>query len=126
MRSIKPGRGPSLGGAVAGIAVAIGGVCWIVFAGSMGAPLPFLAFGVVFVLMAVGGSIYNFYNAGAKNRFSAFDITEEGEEVDPLERKRPAASGGLPGRKHPGEFCPFCGKPAERDHDFCPHCGKDI
>ena len=52
MYSIKPGRGPSLMGAVGGIAAAVFGVVWIGMAMSMGAPAPFALFGVVFIVVA--------------------------------------------------------------------------
>lgn len=47
MKSVKPGRGPSMMGGFGGIFAAIFGVFWIGGAASIGAPAPFLLFGVV-------------------------------------------------------------------------------
>ena len=136
MYSIKPGRGPSLMGGVAGIIVAAFGVIWTVVATSMGAPPLFALFGIVFVLATVAGAIYHFYNAGARNRISHFDITTDREESDPiadaLGHTRPPRPSTSPRstdadpRQIPGDFCPYCGEPAEPHYDFCPKCGKDI
>ncbi len=59
MRSIKPGRAPSMMGGVSGIAAAVFGVIWIIFALSIGAPWFFALFGVVFIFVAIAGAIYN-------------------------------------------------------------------
>ena len=79
MRSIKPGRGPSMMGAVGAIGAAIFGVFWIGMAISMGAPIIIPAFGVIFIGMAIAQAVYNYKNATSKNRYSAFDITDEQE-----------------------------------------------
>ena len=156
MYSIKPGRGPSAFGAVGGVFAAIFGVIWIFAAASMGAPGVFVLFGMVFVLFAIAGVVFNFLNATQRNRMSTFDITEASEEPDPIARslgygprgKRPASrrtrSVGRaqlrqkpPVKRQPpeptgakrrfdGDFCPYCGKRVERDYDFCPGCGKDV
>ena len=134
MYSVKPGRGPSLMGGVGGIVAAVFGVIWTGAALSMGAP-PFMAlFGVVFVLAALGGALYNFFNAASKNRLSNFDITTGAEESDPLAdalghtpaaKDRQATSAGTP-RRIAGDFCPFCGAKVEASFAFCPKCGKPI
>ncbi len=128
MKSIKPGRGPSMMSAVGSIAAGVFGVFWTIGAASMGAPGFFVGFGVVFILLAVGLAIYAFYNATAKNRMSAFDITEHGEEPDPLDPnarmgERPAAraDAGAPER-----FCPYCGAPTEGDYAYCRACGRKL
>ena len=145
MYSIKPGRGPSLGTALGSLAAAVFGVIWMVGALSMGAPLIFMLFGVVFVIFAIGQGIYHFYNATSRNRFSTFDITADHEESDPLAdamghtRRRSSRStrttqsrvdelldNQTSPRQHPGNFCPYCGAKAKDDFDFCPACGKDI
>jgi len=134
MYSVKPGRGPSMMGVIVGIAVAIFGVIWTIGAASTGAPGGFALFGVVFVIIAIVGVIYNFYNATQKNRMSTFDITTGSEESDPIAQ----ALGHTPDphitekptndnpRKFKGGFCPFCGAKVNPDFDFCPKCGKDI
>lgn len=138
--SVKPGRGPSLMGGIGGIIAAGFGVVWMITASSMGAPGPFVAFGVIFILVALGGAAYNFYNAGSRERMSTFDITRPGEEGDPIARvlgheettepeqfsSRSAQASAAPIRKIPGEFCPYCGKKVTADFDYCPQCGKDI
>ena len=83
MKSIKPGRGPSMMGGIMGIAVAVFGVIWTVIAASMGGGL-FAIFGVVFVIVAIVNTVYNFKNATGKNRYSTFDVTTDEEEPDPL------------------------------------------
>ena len=134
MYSVKPGRGPSLMGAVGGVVVAVGGVIWIVIASSIGAPGVFVLFGVLFVFMAMAGVAYNLYNASQKNRMSTFDITTGSEESDPIAQAMghapPTSSHEQTGhgkaRKYEGDFCPFCGAKASQDFDYCPKCGKDI
>jgi hypothetical protein len=126
MYSIKPGRGPSFGGAVGGIVGAVFGLIWTVGALSMGAPAFFALFGVVFVLVAIGSAFYNFYNATSNNRFSQFDITTPGEERDPLETAR---SDEAPPRRDDAtgaQFCTQCGTRIEKAFKFCPKCGRQL
>jgi len=128
MRSVKPGRGPSFMSGLVGIVVAIGGIGWTFAAVRMGAPGFFALFGVAFVVIAVVQVVYNFANATGKKRFSAFDITEHGEEEDPLnqyfgeqprdEQERTSGDTGL--------FCPYCGEKVEADYRFCRKCGKEL
>ena len=101
MKSVKPGRGPSLLGGAASAIAAVIGVVWIAVAASMDAPVYFCLFGVVFVVLAIAHALYDLYNATAKRRFSLFDVTEEGEEPDPLARED--GSGGVEA------FCTACG-----------------
>jgi hypothetical protein len=138
MYSVKRGRGPSAMGGIGGLVAAAFGVVWTVGALSMGAPAFFALFGVGFILLALGGAAYNFYNAAAKNRVSEFEVTHHTEESDPLasmlgrEPHRP--NGATPSetaaapkpRRFAGDFCPFCGTRVEASFDYCPKCGKDI
>lgn len=135
MYSVKPGRGPSLMGGIGGIFMAIFGIIWTIGAASMGAPPFFALFGVVFVIMAIAGVVYNLHNATGQNRMSDFDITTDREESDPIaealghgraNRQTPERTSSQGKRKYPGEHCPFCGTKVESDFDFCPKCGKDI
>lgn len=87
MKSIKPGRGPSMMSGIAGIGAVVFGVFWTIMAVQMGAPIFFAAFGIIFIVMAIVGVIYNMNNATGENRFSAFDIVDEGEETDPLNER---------------------------------------
>ncbi|MGJ8724306.1 MAG: SHOCT domain-containing protein [Roseibacillus sp.] len=90
MKSIKPGRGPSAMAAVGGVIAVIFGIFWIGMAseisGSFGGGIAsfFPLFGVLFVVVAIIGVLYNVKNATSKDRFSTFDITDESEESDPL------------------------------------------
>ncbi len=121
-------------GGIGGLVMAVFGVIWTVGALSMGAPPFFALFGVVFILVAIGRAIYSFYNAGAKDRMSQYDITREGEEHDPIAKalghepkSPPTASTAEPKpRRFEGEFCPFCGAKVQDDFDYCPQCGKDV
>lgn len=127
MRSIKPGRGLSGMGAVGAVVAAVFGVIWTIVAVQAGAPFFFPLFGVIFVILAIVQGIYHYHNATGKNRFSEFDITEDGEEPDPFherfgnhadqEEDRPGSS---------AVFCPYCGAKAEGDFEYCPKCGKKL
>lgn len=135
MKSIKPGRGPSAMGVVGSVAVGIFGICWTISAASMGAPIFFMFFGIVFIGLAIMQGIYHFKNATGQNRMSVFDITDHREEPDPLnqfvnERNRSnsavSQTEDLSGEGH-FEYCPYCGnKVMEQSYRFCPKCGKEI
>ena len=86
MKSIKPGRGPSMMGGLGSIFAGVFGVIWTMAAVQMGAGI-FALFGVVFIVFAVLQAVYQFKNATGENRYSEFDITEDGEEPDPLEKR---------------------------------------
>lgn len=129
MKSIKPGRGPSMMDGIGAVGAAIFGVIWTLLALSMGAPILFALFGVVFIGMAIVQAYYNFHNATSKNRYSSFDITEEGEESDPLQERFGGQTADtthqeeIP-RAAAGGYCPYCGAEAEKDYRFCRKCGK--
>lgn len=91
----------------------------------MGAPPFFVAFGVLFILCAIGGAIYNLYNATSSNRFSVYDITEDGEEPDPLEPNTSHSASTSSSTEKP-RFCPSCGTALKENFEFCPQCGKDV
>lgn len=116
-------------GAIIGLGVAAFGVLWTVMALAGGAG-PFALFGVIFVVIAVVQVIYNFKNATSENRYSEFDITENGEEPDPLnerfgvektknEPKIIAVDGG-------NNYCPYCGAPVSEGFKFCNNCGEKL
>jgi len=128
MKSIKPGRGPSMMGGIMSIAIGVFGVIWTIAAASMGGGL-FAMFGIVFIVIAVAQAIYNFKNATNKNRYSAFDITDETEEPDPFNErfgntKKSETADNMPGTD--SEFCPYCGTKVEGDFEFCNKCGKKL
>ncbi|MFZ5985574.1 MAG: zinc-ribbon domain-containing protein [Bacillota bacterium] len=135
MKSIKPGRGPSALGAFVGIFVALFGVFWTVSAASMGAPSIFPLFGVFFVIIAVVQIAYNLNNAAAKNRMSVYDITDDNEEVDPIQkliddredgRNNSYRSDNVMDESSDINYCPYCGKHLDQDYVFCPKCGKQV
>ena len=129
MRSVKPGRGPSAMGAVGAVIACVFGLFWTVMAVSMGAPGIFPVFGVLFILMGAAQAVYNFKNATGENRFSAFDITEDGEEPDPLDRRFAAPRSEDPPDSPSGSgyrFCPYCGAELEEEFAFCGVCGKRL
>ncbi len=115
---------------IMGICVAAFGVIWTILAASMGGGI-FALFGIVFIAIAVVQVVYNFKNATSDNRYSVFDITEDGEETDPLQQRfggsceddfqndsRPESSESL--------FCPYCGAKAGSGFDFCNKCGRRL
>ena len=128
MRSIKPGRGPSGMNFIGSIIVIVFGIFWTIMAASMGAPIFFPIFGVIFVIAGIAQAVYHFRNATGKNRYSSFDITEDGEEPDPLEQRfssqRPDSQ--PPQSAEDVAFCPDCGTKVEGEYEFCPRCGKKL
>lgn len=127
MRSVKPGRGPSMMGGIGSVVAIVFGIFWTILAANMTAGFGlfgviFPMFGVCFIIMGIVNAVYSFKNATSENRYSAFDITEDGEEPDPLERRRPSA----PPRSSEGGFCPYCGAPTESGFAFCRKCGKEL
>ena len=128
MKSIKPGRGPSMMSGISSILVGVFGVAWTIGAVSMGAGGLFAVFGLVFVAMAVVSAVYNFKNATSKNRYSSFDITDENEEPDPWNerfgenRTEPQTTAYSSDSK----YCPYCGTRVDGDFLYCNKCGKKL
>ena len=120
MKSIKPGRGPSMMGGVTSIFMALFGIGWTVIAASMA---PFMAFfGLIFIAIAVVMAVYHLKNARSKNRYSTFDIVDGQEEPDPLNQRYGAAPKAPKG----GGFCPYCGAAVTGEYKFCPDCGRKL
>ena len=83
-------------------------------------------------------------NATGEQRYSAFDIVDEGEEADPLNerfgRNVKADSAGQTDAETPGSreerihavpqgennFCPYCGAPVKETYTFCRKCGRRL
>ena len=131
MKSIKPGRGPSFMGGIGAVFAALFGVFWTIMAVSMGAV--FMApFGLIFIGIAVVQATYNFKNATGENRYSAFDIVDGTEEIDPFnERFGPSKSASTESFESAGfdvdsEFCPYCGVKVSKEFEFCHKCGKRL
>lgn len=132
MKSIKPGRGPSLMGGIGSVVSIIFGIFWTVLAASMTqgfglVGMIFPLFGVLFIIIGIVNAVYNFKNATGENRYSAFDITDDTEEPDPLnERFGTPAEHVHSARPSGNSFCPYCGAPVQGDFAFCRKCGKQL
>lgn len=145
MKSIKPGRGPSMMSGVASIGAAIFGLIWTIAAASMGAG-PFALFGLVFIGMAVASGVYNFKNATSENRYSTYDIVDSTEETDPFNERFGKQANVSSAFDHYADgtprfsdeavsdsrtasanaFCPYCGNEVEKDFIYCNNCGKEL
>ncbi len=125
MKSIKPGRGPSMMGGVVGIFMIGFGILWTVIAAQ--ASGIFALFGILWTGVAIAMTIYNFKNATGKNRYSSYDITDDGEEPDPLnERFGDAHATTQKKNDVDNKFCPYCGTSVAEDFAFCHNCGKKL
>lgn len=125
MKSIKPGRGPSMLSGIVGIFMIGFGVVWTAFASQVSGIVAL--FGVIWTGIAVVTTVYNFKNATGKNRYSAYDITDEHEEPDPLnERFGVPSSTETPKDEVENKFCPYCGNPLSEDFEYCNKCGKKL
>lgn len=146
MKSIKPGRGPSMMSGVMSIAVGIFGLFWTIMAASIGGGFMAL-FGIVFIGIAIASAVYNFKNATSENRYSAYDIVDSTEETDPFNERygRPQNisadleqyADGTPRfsdesasadrtASATNAFCPYCGNEVEKDFIYCNNCGKEL
>lgn len=124
MKSIKPGRGPSIMSGVIGIFMIGFGVLWTILAAQAGGF--FALFGVLWTCIAIGITVYNFKNATGKNRYSAYDITEAHEEPDPFNERFGEPRENAQERDADNNFCPYCGTPVDGDFTYCNHCGKKL
>ena len=124
MRHIKPGRGPSMMGgvicAIGSLALSLLGLALLFSDAGPAGWIPFpLSFGAAFL------SVYYFKNGMKKNRHSDFDVTDPGEEPDPL------CEILLPDyHKMKNGYCPYCGKALKVGNGagmvYCTHCGKKL
>ena len=125
MKSIKPGRGPSMMSGIVGIFMIGFGIVWTVLAAQ--ASGIFAAFGILWTGIAVVITVYNFKNAASKNRYSDFDITDSDEEPDPLnERFGNIHNTAREKNDKDNKFCPYCGTAVEDDFAYCNNCGKKL
>lgn len=123
MKSIKPGRGPSMMSGFVGIFMIGFGVIWTVLA-AQASPI-FALFGVLWTCMAIAMTVYHFKNGTGKNRYSSFDIVDANEEPDPFAERysRDFSEAAAAGERR---FCPYCGAEAEETFKFCQSCGKKL
>lgn len=129
MKSIKPGRGPSMMGGLGSLIAVVAGIFWTIGAVSMGAPIMFPLFGVLFIGIGVVQTVYNFKNATGEHRYSEYDIVDSTEESDPLEQRFGYAAQRQQkqvSEQQPDGFCPYCGTPVTGEFAFCPKCGKEL
>lgn len=128
MKSIKPGRGPSMMSGISSILAGVFGVAWTIGALSMGAGGLFAVFGLVFVAMAIVSAVYNFKNATSKNRYSSFDITDENEEPDPWNERfgEKRTEPHTTTYSSDSKYCPYCGTRVDGDFLYCNKCGKKL
>ena len=128
MKHIKPGRGPSAMGAFGSIIAVVFGIFWTVTAASMGAPVFFPIFGILFIIMGILQAVYNFKNAAGKNRYSSYDIVDSREEPDPWDQhfRSPSDSRETPGSGDHLRFCPYCGAEVGEGFAFCAKCGRKL
>ena len=112
---------------IVGIFVALFGVFWTIAAVSMGAGFMGV-FGLIFVAIAIVNTVYNFKNATGKNRYSSFDITEDGEEADPWNERfgEKRANTNRVDLSADSKYCPYCGAKVQKDFEFCNQCGKRL
>ena len=128
MKSIKPGRGPSL---LSGIATLIGIAVIICFA-AMAIKMRqtfFLIIAGFILLVYICFTIYHFSNAIKKNRHSILYIEDDRESNSSpsAEPKEPSAL--LNGKPIDGvapRYCPYCGKDTESDFLYCKFCGRKL
>lgn len=128
MKSIKPGRGPSMMSGISSILAGVFGIAWTIGAVSMGAGGLFAVFGLIFVVMSIVSAVYNFRNATNKNRYSTFDITDENEEPDPWNERfgeqKNFSSQNI--SSNDNQYCPYCGAKTDGDFLYCNKCGKKL
>lgn len=126
MKSIKPGRGPSMMSGVIGIFMCLIGIIWTAMAAQAGGI--FALFGLFWTCIAVVNTVHSFKNATGKNRYSSYDIVEENEEPDPFNRRFGEPQSELTEELSSSEnrYCPYCGAAVEGDFRYCPKCGREL
>ncbi len=124
MRSIKPGRGPSLLSGIVGIFMVCFGIVFTILIATT-AGFPFALFGIFWTCCAIAITVYNFKNGTSKNRYSTFDVVDGREEPDPLNERfgnKEQENDELQEKS----FCPYCGRAVRENYEYCPDCGKKL
>ena len=124
MKSIKPGRGPSMMSGFVGIFMVGFGILWTILAAQ--ASGIFALFGVLWTCVAIGMTVYNFKNATGTNRHSTFDIVDSEEEPDPLNERFGNPQTKAQKNDVDNKFCPYCGTSVAEDFEYCNNCGKKL
>ncbi|KIQ94207.1 hypothetical protein LH47_01690 [Anoxybacillus thermarum] len=124
MKSIKPGRGPSMQGFIGSIATILFGIFWMFMTFSITKESPiagaqiFPFFGLIIIGIGIFQAVYHYKNATGKERMSIVDIVDEHEEKDPLNE--------LFGCSDKEKYCSSCGTNIQANFRFCPSCGKEL
>lgn len=124
MKSIKPGRAPSLLSGVIGIIMVLFGIFWTVMASNFGGIM--MVFGVLWTLIALVITIFNIKNGTAKKRYSMYDITDDKEEADPLNERFKEKKDDVKDDGNDSKYCPYCGAKVEETYEYCNKCGKKL
>ena len=119
MRSIKPGRGPSMMSGVMGIFVVLFAVFWTIAAASMGGGF-MVPFGLIFIGIGITQVIYNFNQRYGQS----YDQNDYSEPYPGFNDGYDAF--GRPDVDTDSSFCPYCGTPVEGDFEYCHKCGKKL
>ena len=124
MKSIKPGRAPSLLSGVIGIIMVLFGIFWTVMASNFGGIM--MVFGILWTLIALVITIFNIKNGTAKKRYSMYDITDDKEEADPLNERFKEKKDDVKDDGNDSKYCPYCGAKVEETYEYCNKCGKKL
>ena len=124
MKSIKPGRAPSLLSGVIGIIMVLFGIFWTVMASDFGGIM--MVFGILRTLIALVITIFNFKNGTAKKRYSMYDTTDDKEEADPLNERFKEKKDDVKDDGNDSKYCPYCGAKVEKTYEYCNKCGKKL
>ena len=122
MKSVKPGRGPSMMDGVGAVFGIVFGIIWTLATIYAGAPFFFPLFGLAFIGMGIANAIYNFKN-------SSFDIVDSDEEPDPLNQRfsgDASKADDQPGEAGTFAYCPYCGAKLGEGFTFCGKCGREL
>ena len=128
MKQIKRGRAPSFTAGIIGIITVLFGLIWTFLVGSIFPPMAL--FGILFIIIGIWNTVYNFKNATGENRYSEFDIVDETEEPDPLNLRYGKKTQNAievnftdVGKTH---YCPYCGASASGNYKYCSNCGRQL
>ena len=124
MKSIKPGRAPSLLSGAIGIIMGLFGIFWTVMASNFGGIM--MVFGILWTLVALVITIFNIKNGTAKKRYSMYDITDDKEEADPLNERFKEKKDDVEDDGDDNKYCPYCGAKVEETYEYCNKCGKKL